>query len=514
MPHWTRRGLLKAGLTVTAASALRPLARAADLPRSPRFRPFTRELPLPPVKAPLATPFTPGCAMPPLVDGQPTRYYEVRMRRGATEIIPGLETEIWGYDGLYPGPTIRGRVGEPAVVRFVNELDRELVVHRHGGHQAAASDGFPTDYVFPGERKDYCYPHVPAGGSVTEVPSTLWYHDHAKDVTGENVYRGLAGFYLVTDDLEDALVDDGVLPATAFDVPLVLQDRILRRDGQLHYDTFDFDGFLGDVHVANGRAQPFFRVQRRKYRFRILNGANARFYMLRLSNDQPFLHVGSDAWLFPLAIPRRRVLLGTAERAEVVIDFRDAPAELFLENVLEQDDGRGPDGDLAEPRVRARGTPLLKFVVEGPRVANDATVGPATALRPHATIDPRTVARTRKFVFERRRGAWVINGEYFDERRVDADPKLGSTERWLFVNQGGGWWHPIHPHHEAHQIRTINGRSPPPWNAYKKDTTLLGPNDTAEILIRFRDFSGPYVMHCHNIEHEDLHMMVRYDVVP
>jgi FtsP/CotA-like multicopper oxidase with cupredoxin domain len=192
--------------------------------------------------------------------------------------------------------------------------------------------------------------------------STQWYHDHTHlpeidlGITGQNVYMGLAGFCLLFDELEQGLIDSGVLPAAEFDIPLVLQDRVFTADGALIYDPDDdnFNGVLGDVFVINGKAQPKFNVERRKYRFRILNGSNARFWELRLSDpDMKFVEIGADSWLLgealiPVGIDEdgarvNTVRLTPAERADVIIDFRSAPDVVYLENIVVQDNGRGPD---------------------------------------------------------------------------------------------------------------------------------------------------------------------------
>jgi len=402
-------------------------------------------------------------------------------------------------------------MGRADRVRQMNGLTFETSVHQHGGHNAADSDGFPNDFTFPGGSKDYFYPnepagtHEPSGADPNDNPSTLWYHDHAMDTTGPNVYHGLAGFYLMTDDVEDGLVSSGTLPLTDFDVPLVLQDRRFNADGSLFYDPFEHDGFLGDV----------FLVQPRKYRFRILNGHNARIVMLRLSNNAQFLQVGADSWLLPFAISRRHILLGMAERADVVVDFSGlSGSSIFLENILVQNDGRGPGGDLNNPDTRIPGIPLVQFIVDlklDPTKPDAATMA-GSALRPNTPILAKEIVATRTFEFNRSNGAWQINGRFFDPNRNDASPALGTAERWILKNGGGGWWHPIHIHLEAHQVQSFNGRPPALYNSFKKDTTLLGPGDEAEVFMRFRDHGKRFVFHCHNIEHEDMRMMAVFDV--
>ena len=339
----------------------------------------------------------------------------------------------------------------------------------------------------------------------------MWYHDHALDITAASVWYGLSGFFITTDDLEQDLIDRNVLPAEAYDIPLCLQDRRFRPNGTLFYDTLDHNGTLGDVWVVNGKAQPFMKVQRRKYRFRILNGCNARVMEMRLSNDQPFIRLGKDTWLYPNAIEQNKLLLSMAQRADVVIDFTNAPNELFLENILLQKDGRGPEGQLDSPERQIPGVPFMKFIVEGEPQADNATVAVGTPLRPHVPISPREIVQTRVFEFTRRNGAWQINKQFFDPDLANATPTLGTAERWILRNTSGGWWHPIHIHLESHQIRRLNGRLPGPADRFKNDTVILDGNGEAEIFMKFRTFKGPFVFHCHNVEHEDMRMMFNFD---
>ena len=534
----SRREMLKYGITGFGLAALGGTGAYSLLPRGPRsaladdaefrtpirFTPFTRPLPIPPVKQP-GTAFTHRCALPPVSGLSTPKYYTVQLRKTTAEIIPGHpETMIWGYEGMYPGPTFRVNHNEPAIVRFVNNLDVNTIPHNHGGHTSSESDGsdsvFPAQVMPPGASRDFCYGNIapvdPATGQqdVSDFASTQWYHDHMMDITGQNVYMGLAGFYLLKDQLEDDLIDAGKLPAESFDIPLVIQDRVFDKNAQLVFKPAadEFNGWLGDVFVVNGKAQPFFEVQRRKYRFRILNGSNARWYQLQLTSGQ-FLQIGNDSWLLPFAIPRTSIRLGLAERADVIIDFRNAPNEVYLVNVLQQTEGAGPNG------VRRVGTPLVKFIVNQQDTPEDnATIAPnppgdlRVTLRPHTPIRPEEIVRTRRFVFGDSDG-WTINERRFDPDRDDATPQSNTAERWIFKNDGGGWSHPIHPHLEGHQIQRFNGRAPALYNSFKKDTTPLGPDDQAEVFIKFRTFTGRYVFHCHNLEHEDQAMMAAYEVI-
>ncbi len=497
---------------------------------------FIQNLPIPPVKQPVSTGTPPwevgDCfhgvapeyfdrtlAEDPTMEFPqqfPEQYYELSIRETVGEIIPGVRTPLLGYDGLVPGPTFKVRSCQPIVVRQFNDLrDTELSTHLHGGHNPAHSDGYPNFYILPGKARDYFYTNtVPVHGGkpdFSECPSTCWYHDHAMDITAETVLHGLSGFFLHYDDLELDLIRRNVLPADSFDIPVSIQDRNFNSDGTIFFDPLDHDGYLGDVYVLNGKAFPKMHVQRRKYRFRFLNGCNARHIELRMSDKSPFLGLGTDSWLYPEAIIRRTMLMSPAKRADVVIDFTNSPNEVFLENILEQNDGRGPNGKLDDRDVRIPGTRLMKFIVEGPRQPNNATVAEGTPLRPHVPIRPEEIVQTRTFEFHRSKGAWQINQKFFDEFRADACPRVGSAERWILRNGSGGWWHPVHIHLESHQIQKIDGKIPPLSERFKVDTTMLGPNTEAEIFMKFRTFRGPFVFHCHNVEHEDMRMMFVFD---
>lgn len=498
----------------------RSSSRAVETPF--RITPFIQDLPNPHVLQPLSVgvaPYIPG-----EVEGGiapefarlreweqfPTKYYQLTIRESLHEFIPGVETPVWGYDGVVPGPTIISRTGEPAVVRVTNTLDIETSIHLHGGHSPSHSDGFPSFYVLPRTSRDYFYPNtVPEDDgepTESEAQSTMWYHDHAMDITGHNVYMGLAGFHLMHDALEDRLVDAHVLPSGPQDVPLAIVDRTFNADGTLYYDFLDHNGQLGDTWIVNGVVQPRMVVERRKYRFRILCGTNARFLNLRLSNGQSFLQIAADSWLLPYAMVRREADIAPGNRIEIVVDFRNAPEELYLENTWEQVDGRRPKGTADQP------APFLKFIVRGEAVPNDATVVENTPLRPHVPILPQEIVTTRRFRLGRNQGAWSINGELYDEHRIDATPRLGTAERWIVENGGGGWWHPFHSHLEGHQVQRINGRVPPPWGRYKRDITNLESGGVIEVFQKFRTFTGPFVWHCHTAEHEDMRMMNNFEV--
>jgi FtsP/CotA-like multicopper oxidase with cupredoxin domain len=499
-------------------------------------------------------------------EGGSEAHLQLSIENSTHQFIPDIDTRIFGYasatqgsnfhlsgHGRFPAPTILARQGQPVMMRVQNNLGAvgdlgtapECSVHLHGDHTPAHSDGYPDFYILPGRRRDYYYPNVgprssahpaPAGASPEEIaragntgpyspsdlPTTMWYHEHGMDVTGYLVSQGLAGFYLIQDDIELDLIQRGVLPPfystplmpgfdddTVTDIPLALMDQVFDSTGtSLPYNFLDHNGRLGDVFTVNGTVQPYFKVQRRKYRLRFLNASNARIYHLRLSHGG-FIQLGQDSWEFPEAIATREFTLAMAQRVDAVVDFSDAPDEVYLENIMEQKDGRGP-----KKIDRRKPTPLMKFVVEGPRHNSDVSVEVGTQLRPFDRIQESEVRATRYFKFVRRNGAWQINNQFFSPRTTNAAPVLNSAERWIFENGGGGWWHPIHIHLEAHEIIKYNGKRPPPQFRHNVDVSVLEPRGTSEFLMKFRTFPGPFVFHCHNLEHEDIRMMNVFDPQP
>lgn len=489
----TRRQVLKT-LGAAAAAALLPGcgggSSGAEGSGKPvvTTTPFGRPLAVPPVLSPTSSDAT-------------TDYYDLNIAEAEVEIIPGKSTRVIAFNGMTPGPTIRARVGRQSIVNFHNGLPAttlggvtgKTVIHLHGGHTPSADDGFPTDYVNPGSNRTCAYPN-------NQLPATLWYHDHTMDVTGPHVWYGMAGFYILTDDYEESLG----LPSGEYEVPLVIQDRNLDANGQLVY-TDDILGETGNTILVNGVIQPYFNVARRKYRFRILNGSNARFYRLALSSDQPFTVIGMEGGLLPAPMTVTSITLAPSERADVVVDFSGniAGSEMLLNNTLESS---------SSPAFN-----IMRFNIT--TTATDTSVVPAT-LRPLTRLDPATATVQRNFTLAggtgmMGAGTWTINGVAFDPNTVIASPKLGATEIWSFTNMGMmGMDHPIHVHQALFQILDINGAAPPATHAGWKDTVVVPAGGSARIIVKFTDYTGKYVMHCHVLEHEDHAMMARFDVMP
>jgi len=291
---------------------------------------------------------------------------------------------------------------------------------------------------------------------------------------------------------------------------LLFADKRFDANGQLFFDQFDLNGFIGDKFTVNGKIQPFFKVARRKYRLRLLNAGPARFYEFFLSNGQSFVQISNDGNLLPQPLTRTSIRLGVAERADVIADFSQVPlgTQLFLQNRLKQTSGRGP---ATRDAIESPGTSVLRFDVE--RNAADPSQVPAT-LRALPPYNVNEAVATRTFNFQNQNGAWTINNKFFDANVPRFTVKKGTAEVWVLKNSFGDWSHPIHIHFEEFQIVSRNGGAPPANEVARKDVVRLAPNEEVKIFMRFRDFTGRYVMHCHNAIHEDHGMMLRFDIVP
>lgn len=501
----SRRDLLRLGLLSAGAAAL-PAGRLVQValgdglppgngptgPDSPPVTPFAATLPIP---APLA---------PTLVDAV-ADHYDIFMQEADIQVLPGPKTRMLAYNGSVPGPTIVARRDRPVSVTYHNQLAVSTSVHNHGAYVSGDSDGHPADAILPGTTKTCFYPNA-IETPVDDVTShTQWYHDHVEHATALNVYRGLAGFYLFQDPNEVSLG----LPSGPADIPIVIQDKLFNADNSLDYPFPDHgsgNGVLGDVILANGAPQPRLSVERRRYRFRFLNGCDARNLELALSSKAQLTVIASEAGLLQAPVSVSSLLMVPAERYEVIVDF--ARYAVGTSVVLKNLQG----GD--------RTTDVMRFDVV--RDAVDTSTVPAH-LRTIRRIPEADATVRRRFVFERTNGQWVINGMTFDPTRIDATPRVGDTEIWTLENSSGGWLHPIHLHLLNFQVLDRNGKPPTAQESGWKETVRLGPNEIVRVIMKWPPipanggivgaFRDTYVFHCHNLEHEDHDMMLQFKVV-
>src|SRR5438309_836600 len=333
-------------------------------------------------------------------------------------------------------------------------------------------------------------------------------------------------------------------PYPAFDLPLVLTDKLFTPDGELCFDTFGLDGLVGDKFLVNGKIQPFMEVKRRRYRFRVLDGGPSRFYELFLTNPDnlnqkiPLTAITTtDGNLLDDPIRVQSVRLAVAERADIIIDFDEifratGARTIRLENRLEQVNGRAPTDKILPA---GDGDFLMEFRIAGNTPAPDASLSPAqmianaraagkectfapicTPPRPtdNAAAKEDRIRVTRTFRFERRNGQWAINQQFADCTRFRFTIERNTAERWIIQNNSGGWQHPIHIHLEEFQMVRRNNKLIRRGDIEfgRKDVARLGFNEEIELLFRFRDFRGGWPMHCHNTIHEDHAMLLLFQV--
>jgi spore coat protein A len=443
-------------------------------------------------------------------------YYEIRQQAATLQILPtrtaagaptGFRpTTIWGYNGITPGPIVKVDAGREVVMRQSNALpDHPTLLyhpatstHLHGSASLPQFDGYANDITPQGFTKYYQYPDF-------QHARTLWYHDHGVHQTAMNAYMGLAAQYHLHDPFERAH-----LPQGEFDVPLTIKDAIFGTDGQLIFDNNSESSLMGDVILINGVPWPRMKVKKRTYRFRVLNASVSRSYRLALSNGQPMTVVATDGGLVPVPMSVTQLRVGMAERYEIVIDFSKLGTgqQVILR-------------DLGLPNnVRFASTAnlmMFEVVADAPDMTN-SVIPPVLESDETMDLRPRDAVRRRRMEFRRDNGHWTVNGRIWDDivnsgfTLLEANPGLGDVEIWELVNKSGGWFHPIHIHLVDFQIIDRNGRPPFTFEAGPKDTAYVGENETVRVLMRFGPQRGRYMMHCHNLVHEDHDMMVQFRV--
>ncbi len=495
---------------------------------------------------------------------------------------------MWTFGGTVPPKLAIGRYGEPIIFRHHNKLPADVTqnggfgrhtisTHEHNGHHGAENDGFTGAFFFPGQFYDYHWPIILAGhdtinpdatdpragspadnGGINKVPgdwhetmSTHWFHDHMFSFTSQNVYKGNAAMFNIYSALDrgDETVNDGVnlrLPSGSsngkgwanldYDVNLMLADKAWDASGQLFFDIFQLDGFIGDAMTVNLCYKPFFEVERRKYRFRILNASVSRFFKLCLSDHSPMIQIANDGNLLPQPVTLTELdEQGIAERYDIVIDFSryGIGDKVWMVNLCEHQDGKKPAGDrtLADALSGKSLDPcvgkILEFRITKNPAQPDQSQVPAQLI-PNPDLSNIPVVRERTFEFGR--GAvnptdptdldpWGVKTDLgtmltADYGRIAAAPKPGTREVWHLVNGGGGWDHPIHIHFEEGQILARNGSAAnvPAWEKGRKDVYRLRPGGSVTLTMQFREFYGMFMEHCHNTVHEDHAMLVRWEL--
>lgn len=478
----------------------------------------------------------------------PVKFYEMYARAFPHLFHPELmqPSTVWGYGNkagqtFSPGPTFRQEYGKPIVVRIHNNLPAgypgndgfgipQISTHLHNFHSAPESDGGPLMFFDRGRYMDHHYPMYPAGGDPREVLGQLWYHDHRPDFTAQNTYKGLVGNFLAYDKLDSGREHDPYpgafrLPGGWHDVVLAVSDKQFDPvTHKLEFDPFNLDGFLGEHAVVNGAVTPYMKVQRRKYRFRIVVNGPSRIFTFKTcevggdgrecESDEAatdLVLIGNDGNLLNAPVTVDNVTISPAERYDVVIDFSKFKRgdRINLMNIADQTSGKGRTGVFA-PMTSAYAMKVLQFRVVGGPVPDPSRI-PAV-MREKPTIPESEVACERTFIFDNQAGGWTINGQLFNFL-PRFQVKQGTAERWTLVNASRDWEHPLHIHLEEHQFEERDGATPPDYERMRKDVALLRPGDSVTLTMRHRDWLNEYPMHCHNTVHEDHAMMLLWEVV-
>jgi spore coat protein A len=442
-------------------------------------------------------------------------------------------TRMWSYSPTALAPLIEARSNEPLEITWVNNLpskhflpidhslhgcskdipDVRTVAHLHGAKVPSKDDGYPEDWFPSGKSRTCRYP-------LEQEAATLWYHDHAMGLNRLNSYAGLFGMFLLRDKFEDSLN----LPSGKYEVPLVLYDRDFTTSGQLLYDTSGdsehpwIPEFSADGILINGKIRPFFEVEPRLYRFRLLNTANSRFFNLALSNGQsftpPMIQIGSDQGFLSTPADLKLVSLAPAERADILIDFSQSAGQTL--------------------HLRTGAFDIMEFRVARQSASQQAVSIPKT-LRPIQRIPESTAIKTRTITLHEYKDKYgmsmvmLLNRKHWHEPTTEF-PKLNSTEIWEFVNLTEDT-HPMHMHLVRFQIldrrsfdpdeylRTNKPRFTAP--AIPPEAHELGWKDTVQcpdgmitrIIVRFEGYPGKYLYHCHILEHEANDMMRPFEVI-
>ncbi len=488
-----------------------PMLQARELPS------FVDPLPLPAI------------ARPHLQDGRQTLTLSMQeIHAKVHRDVP--PTRMWSYGPGALAPLIEARSGEALTVRWTNDLpirhflpiDHSLhgcgsdvpevraIAHLHGAKVPSQDDGYPEDWFATGHSRTCHYP-------LQQDAATLWYHDHAMGLNRLNTYAGLFGMFLLRDKVEEDLN----LPSGRYELPLLLYDRDFTADGQLFYDTSGdpehpwIPEFSADALLVNGKIRPYFEAEPRVYRLRVVNVANSRFFNLSLSNDQPFIQIGSDQGLLAAPVELKHVSLAPAERADLLIDLSHAAGQtLTLRTGAE---------DLLQLRVASQAA------INAPALFIPRTLRPVLRTPESAAITTRAITLHEYKDDYARSMVMLLNRKHWHEP-VTERPKLNSTEIWEFVNLTEDT-HPMHLHLVRFQILdrrpfdttdyllnrklrfTAEAVPPPPNELGWKDTVQCPGGMITRIIVRFEGYAGKYLYHCHILEHEANDMMRPFEVI-
>lgn len=463
-----------------------------------------------------------------IFDGPQTRVWKV-----TGEVLKGDKSVIINDEQTYLAPTIRLHKGQKVRIYLKNELPSATILHWHGLHVPSKMDGNPMYAIGNGETFVYEFEILNRAG-------TYWYHAHTHSLTAKHVYSGLAGFFIVSDDEERGLN----LPSGEFDVPLVIQDRTFDSNNQLQYSHNmhqRMQGFLGDQIMINGRPDFVLPVATQAYRLRLLNGSNSRIYKLAWDDGTPIKVIGTDGGLLERVETVPYLMLAPAERREIWVDFsgRKIGMELTLRSIefsvggmrggmgmMGGMRGRGMMGNMGRDSLPSGGNyPVFKVRVSKQSSSKDILPKRLSTITPLRLADAVNKQAPRRITLSMRHMSALLNGRSYamNDIRDDEIIPVNSLQLMEFDNgyhRGGGMMamaHPMHLHGEQFQVikREVSSKAKSAYQSVAdglldmgwKDTVLVMPGEKVTFLKPFNDFTGLFMYHCHNLEHEDMGMM-------
>lgn len=420
-------------------------------------------------------------------------------QKSNVNIFEDVKTDVLTFQGGLPNPTIRITRGDTFNLDLINNLADPTIIHWHGLIVPEEMDGHPLSVISTNQTKHYHY-------LVNQNAGTYWYHSHPHGRTGEEIYYGLSGLYIVDDKQEEYLN----LPKGEREVPLIIQDRRFDNKLQLLYKDPDFlhdnNGVLGDVILVNSTPFPFYEVKTAKYRLRILNGSSARTYKLAFDNIENFLLIGTDAGLLEEPISVESIVLGVAERIDIIVDFTAKQiGDKVTLKTLPFKEGSNMRMNPSYPSFDAL-MDIMQFHIT--EEFKDTSVLPEKLVN-IPRIKESDAIQTRKITMEVISGGiWTLDKKPYDMHRIDQRVKLDTTEIWEIKNTAH-MAHPFHVHGVHFQVLDRDGKLSFPTDKGWKDTVLVMPNETVRIIMHFT-MPGLFLYHCHILEHEDHSMMANF----
>lgn len=437
------------------------------------------------------------------------KVFDLSLQNGEAALLPGKKTATFGANGSYLGPTIRAHTGDKVRMNVTNGLNEDTTVHWHGMHLPPEMDGGPHQVI---KKAANWQPYW----TVTNEAAPLWYHPHLMGKTGEQVYQGLAGMFIIDDANSDSLAlpkDYGVN-----DLPLIVQDRKFDSNNQFvyephHKDVLGHTGMHGDKILVNGTYAPYTDVPASQIRLRLLNASNARRYNFGFSDNRVFYQIATDGGLLETPVPLTRLILAPGERAEIVVDLSKQTKPVTLISDAVHEDNRVLRFVRTILRAERDENQYFKILELRPQATNIAAAKLPEKLNTIAKLRPADAVKTRKFVLDP--GSQTINGKKMDSSVINEIVHSGDVEIWEFSNRSGVF-HPMHVHGVQFRILSRQGKPPDANERGWKDTVHVKNGENVRVLVRFPEFSDPntpYMYHCHILEHEDAGMMGQFVVV-